>query len=144
MFNNQKSTEEPRRSMAGGGATTTIAAGVKVEGEFTSQGDVLIEGEVHGTLVAGGMLTVGPEAKIKADVRAGDALISGTVEGNIAIMKRCEIKTSAKVLGDIVSDTLAIEAGAQLSGRVQIGMKTASEPPTNGRRGKTESASLES
>ncbi len=128
-----------------GGGTTTIAAGVKVEGEFTSQGDVLIEGEVHGTLVAGGMLTVGTDAKIKADVKAGDALVAGVVEGNLLVAKRCEIKTSAKVFGDISADTLAIEAGAQLSGRVQIGMKTATElsPSTSGRRAKAEPVPLE-
>ncbi len=124
----------------GKGNTTTIARGVKVEGEFTSQGDVLIEGEVHGTLATSGLLTVGPEAKIKADVAASEAVISGTIEGNIVVTKRLEIKSTANITGDITAETASIESGAIIAGRAVIGKKalsTADRPvtaPVNARR----------
>ncbi len=139
MFNPKTGSSE------GQGGTTVIAKGVKVEGEFTSQSDVLIEGEVHGTLSTVGMLTVGPEAKIKADVSAGEAVVSGVVEGNMTVMKRLEIKSSAKVMGDVAAETVVVEAGAVLAGRMMIGAKSAiAEKPALGssRRERTSSAAL--
>lgn len=105
------------------GVTTVIARGVKVEGEFISQGDVTIEGDVYGTLATTGLLIVGPESKIRANVQAGDAVISGVVEGNIVVAKRLEIKASAKLLGDVSAETLSIEAGAELNGRLSVGTR---------------------
>ena len=41
-----------------GANKTIIARGVKVEGDFMSQGDVVIEGEVHGKVATTGTLTL--------------------------------------------------------------------------------------
>ena len=103
--------------------TTVIANGVRVEGEFKSQSDVVIEGEVHGSFTTTSLLTVSPEARIKADVNAGEAIISGTVEGNLTIARRLDVKATAKVTGDIVAETISIDAGAIISGHLQIGSK---------------------
>ncbi|MFH1620822.1 MAG: polymer-forming cytoskeletal protein [Patescibacteria group bacterium] len=100
---------------------TVIARGVKVEGEFTSQGDVIIEGEVHGHITTSGMLTVGSEAKLKADVSAQEAVVAGTIEGNITIKGRLELKATAKIFGDLQCETAVVEAGAIMNGKVAIG-----------------------
>lgn len=122
-----------------GGGATVIARGVKVEGEFNSQSDVLIEGEVHGTLNTSGLLTVGNEARIKADVSAGEAVVSGTVEGNMNVSKRLELKATAKIIGDVTAETVLVEAGAILSGRMMVGAKgaIAEKPVLSSRRERT-------
>lgn len=119
---------KPGSGEGAGGGSTVIARGVKVEGNFVSPGDVLIEGEVQGTLQAGGMLTIGTDASIKADITAGEAFVAGSIEGNTVASGKLELKSSAKVVGDITAQTLVIEAGAVLAGRVSVGMKTAAEP----------------
>ena len=106
---------------------TTIARGVKVEGDFASQGDVVIEGEVHGKITTAGMLTVGPEAVIKADVTAGEAAISGLIEGNLSVKKQVVLHSTARIKGDLTAERATVEAGAQLDGRVQIGMAKGGE-----------------
>lgn len=113
---------------AGGGAAgpTLIARGVKVEGNFSSEGDVAIEGEVHGTLSATGLLTIGTEAKIKADVHAGDAMIAGVVEGNVNVTKQLTVKATARITGDITCEIVSVESGALLMGKIAAG-KRASE-----------------
>lgn len=108
----------------GGPSATIIARGVRVEGEFASEGDVLIEGEVHGTLKTSGMLTIGPEAKLKAEVTAGEAVVAGSIEGNITVERRLELKGSSRVHGDMSAETISVEAGASLTGRVAIGART--------------------
>lgn len=102
-------------------SATVIANGVRVEGDFVSQGDVVIEGEVHGKVAVTGTLTVGTQATLKADVSAENITIAGSVEGNVTARARVDIKSSAKISGDIQAQTAAVEAGAALDGRVTIG-----------------------
>jgi cytoskeletal protein CcmA (bactofilin family) len=113
---------DPNRSHEG---NTVIARGVKVEGDLASQGNIVIEGEVQGTLQCSGLLTVGSEAKVNANINAQEALVSGTVEGNINVVKRLELKSTAKIIGDIVAEGINIEVGAAISGRLTVGMKGA-------------------
>ncbi|MBU2566826.1 polymer-forming cytoskeletal protein [Patescibacteria group bacterium] len=100
---------------------TVIAKGVRLEGDFKSQGDVLIEGEVHGTIQTDSLLTVGPEASVKAGITASDAVIAGKIDGNTNIKNRLEVKSTAQILGDIVCQTAVIEAGAKLQGNIKCG-----------------------
>lgn len=100
---------------------TIIARGVRVEGEFRSQGDVVIEGDVQGSISASGILTVGSEATIKADISADEARISGTIDGNLQIKKQAIFSSTAKVKGDITAERITVEGGAQLDGRIKIG-----------------------
>lgn len=100
---------------------TIIAKGVKVEGDFASDGDVQIEGEVKGSLATKGRLTVGVEAIIRAEVKAGDAVIAGTVEGNVIVERRIDLKSTAKLLGDLTAEALTVESGAKVNGKVTVG-----------------------
>ncbi|MBD3251646.1 hypothetical protein GF380_04310 [Candidatus Uhrbacteria bacterium] len=132
MFNNNKRPDspyptEPSMPSAGGGtpltqnAATVIARGVKVEGEFKSQGDVVIEGEVHGSINAAGTLTVGPEAQIYANVITEEAVISGAIDGNLTVKKQAVLHASAQIKGDVTAERITVEAGAVMEGKVQIG-----------------------
>lgn len=124
MFSSKRSDSYGTASYEGSSSTATvIARGVRVEGEFASQGDVLIEGEVHGHVSTSGMLTVGPEARLKADVTAQEAVVAGTVEGNLSVKNRLELKSTAKVMGDVACETAVVEAGAVLNGKTSIGAK---------------------
>lgn len=108
---------------------TIIARGVKVEGDFQSPGDVTIEGEVEGKIATGGLLTIGSEARVRADVKANDAAVAGRIEGNIAVKKRLELKSTAKIIGDVTCEVISIESGASLHGRVAVGAPLESPIP---------------
>jgi len=109
------------RNSTSGAASTLIARGVKVEGDFVSQGNVVIEGDVNGHVTAAAMLSIGAEAKLKAEISADEAIIAGQVEGTVTIKKRLELKATAKVTGDIVCETIVVEAGAVMNGKVVVG-----------------------
>ncbi|MBU1034867.1 MAG: polymer-forming cytoskeletal protein [Patescibacteria group bacterium] len=102
-------------------SATVIAHGVKVEGDFTSQGDVTIEGEVQGKVSTSGMLNVGPRASLKADIAAEKAIVAGAIEGNLQIGSHIDIKATAKIAGDLDCGTATVESGATLCGKVTIG-----------------------
>ena len=104
---------------------TVVGPSVNVEGDFSSEGNIIVKGTVAGSVKTSKMLTVEEGAKIVANVRAGNAVISGDVRGNVKIGDRLELKASAKVAGDIECKILAVDAGALLSGKVMMkGLET--------------------
>lgn len=102
------------------GEETIIAHGVRVEGDFVSQGNVVIEGDVQGTILAGGDLRIGEEAKITADVTAANAVIAGEIRGNLHVSGKVELLASSKIIGDVSAETLSITSGAQVNGRITM------------------------
>ena len=100
---------------------TVIAQGVRVEGEFRSSGDVVIDGELNGSLETASSLHVGESAVIKAEVSAKSAVIAGTVIGNILATDSLELLASSHVSGDIQTGRISIAAGAVVNGRISMG-----------------------
>lgn len=99
---------------------TIIAQGVRVEGEFHSQGDVVIDGEVAGSVETQSALTVGETAKIHADVKAKSAVVAGEVVGNIFASEMLELLATSHVKGDIVTGRISVAAGARINGKVSM------------------------
>jgi cytoskeletal protein CcmA (bactofilin family) len=100
---------------------TVIAASVKVEGDFASQGNVLIEGVVEGSLKTARDLRVGERARIAADVEAQNATVAGEIRGNLTVGERLELEASARVMGDVKTKILVVASGAIINGRVMMG-----------------------
>ncbi len=101
-----------------GGGDTIIAEGVKVEGDFTSNGNVTIEGNVTGNVAATGDIFIGENAVIDADVSARNAVISGRVKGNVRIDDKTELTPSSNIEGDLETHVLSVSPGAQVNGRI--------------------------
>jgi len=113
MFNKQQN--ETMRE-----AETIIGLSVKVKGDFTCQGNMVVEGEVDGTLKTHGDLIVGDKAKISANIEAKNATISGEVNGNLKIKGYLELSSTAKINGDIDVQSISIIKGAILNGQCQM------------------------
>lgn len=105
----------------GNGGETIIALGVRLEGEMAAEGDLVIEGEVHGSVRTGGDLRIGENAVVEADVEAQNAVISGEVRGNIKIHGKLELFPSSKLTGDVTTEVLAVGPGAQVNGSISMG-----------------------
>lgn len=100
-----------------GDVETIIGPSVKVEGDFTSKGNVTVEGVVHGTLKTDKDLKVGVGAKISASVFATNAYIAGEVKGNVKVGGRLELTDTSKIYGDIEAKTVIMAAGAIMNGK---------------------------
>jgi len=103
------------------GQETIIAQGVKVEGDFTSSGDVIIDGEVIGTVQTAASLRVGQTARIRADVTAGSSVVAGEIQGNVRVADRLELMEGSSIQGDVECQTLSVAPGAKINGRLVMG-----------------------
>ncbi len=102
---------------------TIIGHGVSVEGDFTGQGDVIVEGKLKGNIKTTQDLTVGKDAEIEANISAENATISGVVKGDVKIAHSLLITKTARIEGNITCDILTIEAGSYFQGNCQMSTK---------------------
>jgi cytoskeletal protein CcmA (bactofilin family) len=101
--------------------STVIGRSVTIRGELTGNEDLFMDGDIEGTItLPGSRLTIGPNARILADVHGLDIIVFGAVTGNIHAAGRLELRQSASVTGDIFAGRLSIEESAAVKGRVEL------------------------
>ena len=102
---------------------TIIGESVILEGEFNGHGNIVIEGKLNGNLATDGHVLIGEKAEINANIKAGSAFISGNVIGNISLTESIDIAKTAKIQGDIKAESIAVEAGCKINGKISVGTK---------------------
>lgn len=101
--------------------TNVLAQGIEIVGTIKFSNDMIIDGKVDGEIESqSGTVTIGENAKIKGDVKAGEVKMYGEVEGTIT-SERCELMEKSKLKGDIKTKKLTMQEGALLDGRMQTG-----------------------
>lgn len=99
---------------------TVVGPSVHVEGDFSSEGNILVKGIVSGNVKTSKLFTSERGSKVLASVKAGNAVVSGSIKGNVKVADRLELTESAQVLGDIDCSVLVVEAGALIKGKVSM------------------------
>ncbi len=97
---------------------TVVGPSVVVEGDFNSEGNIVVKGTVSGSVHTSRLLTVEEGAKIFAHVKAESAVVAGMVKGNVKVGERLELTGTARVAGDIECKVLVVEAGALIAGKI--------------------------
>src|SRR5246127_3785133 len=121
-------------------AVACLSQGIRIKGEITGSEDLFIDGNVEGKVTfSNAILTVGPNANVKAEIDAREIVVRGRVEGRLDGSERVHIGNTAKVNGDIRSSRIAIEDGAEFRGKVEAG-KAPSRPADNPAAKKFENA----
>jgi len=98
-------------------APSVLSSDLTVTGNLVTSGDIQIEGTVEGDIRAH-LLTVGDGATVKGECVADDVVVNGRVVGCVRGLK-VRLTASARVEGDIIHKTIAIESGAHFEGSVK-------------------------
>ncbi len=119
------STLDPSRPIptapTAGAGSARIGPSVQVKGEISGSEDLEIHGSVEGTVTLDERrLTIGPTAKVSADLSAREIVIYGSVKGNLRGKDRIEIKKDGSVVGDLATARIMIEDGAYFKGSIEI------------------------
>jgi cytoskeletal protein CcmA (bactofilin family) len=97
-----------------------VGSSVVIKGDLSAQEDVVIAGRIEGTVnVEGFLVMVEPGGHVAADVVAKGVVIAGTVTGSVVAEERIELRSTARVEGELTAPRIAIADGATLSGRVE-------------------------
>jgi cytoskeletal protein CcmA (bactofilin family) len=95
---------------------STLATDLHIKGNLKTTGDIQISGTVDGDIRAH-LLTVGEGSTVKGEVVADDVVVHGRVVGRVRGLK-VRLTATARVEGDIIHKTIAIESGAHFEGSV--------------------------
>ncbi len=101
--------------------TVNIGKSVIIKGELSGSEDLTIEGQIEGKIeLKQNVLTIGPNARIKAQVFAKTVVVQGEVHGNVTASERVEIRDSGSVDGDLSAPRVAISDGAHFRGSIDM------------------------
>jgi len=111
---------EPHLDSSRGG-NAVLGKSVMLKGQIISREDLTIDGEVEGTVeLQEHRLTVGPNGKVTASIKARELVVLGTVHGNVETSDKIDIRKEARLVGDIKTARIVIEDGAYFKGNIDI------------------------
>lgn len=110
----------PRKT--GSEAQAMIGSKVKITGDIESAEDLLIEGEVNGTVtLAENELVVGNAGRVHADIEAKVIRVEGEVRGDVTGRERVVITASGSVEGNLTAPRVMLEDGGRFKGSIDMG-----------------------
>src|SRR5436305_11050224 len=106
---------EPARGSA------SIGKSVTIKGQIFSREDLVVDGEIEGAIELNEhRLTVGPNGRVRAGIKAREIVVLGTIDGNVEALDKIDIRKDAKLVGDIKTARIVIEDGAYFKGSIDI------------------------
>ena len=123
MFNKnikENSSISGRQEFAGS-SINLIGSGTVIEGDIRSNGDLRIDGAVHGNVYSKAKVVVGSTGHVEGNINCQNADVSGTVKGKSTVNELLFLKSSSKMNGDIVTGKLVVEVGATFTGSCNMG-----------------------
>jgi cytoskeletal protein CcmA (bactofilin family) len=101
-------------------ANSTIGPKSQFEGRFAVRGSLRIDGKFEGDALIVDKVFIGPKGKVKTNIQASNVVVEGILIGNINATSRVLLLPTSRILGDIQSPELIIQAGTILKGRCII------------------------
>lgn len=102
-------------------AINIIRSGTTITGDIDCEGDIRIDGKLFGHLKSEGKVVVGEQGVVEGTIECAYATISGGVKANINVNELLSLKATANLVGEIVTNKLQIEPGANFSGNCKMG-----------------------
>lgn len=97
-----------------------VAAEAVWEGKLTTNGNLRVEGTVHGEVQTTATVFVAANAHLDGTIRAGSVVVAGEVEGQVQCSERLEVLPGGSARGEIETATLVVHEGAFIDSRFQM------------------------
>ena len=113
-----------------------IGQGSTIKGAIITEGDLRIDGTLTGSINTKGRLVLGETGLVEGEVICQNALIAGTLKAKIQVHELLSLKATANLVGDIITNKLAIEPGANFTGSCSMGasIKNIKSNDSNGKQ----------
>jgi len=116
-----KNNESMKRTENNNSVVNIIGQGTSILGDINSNGDIRVDGTLKGSIKTEGKVVLGKEGIVEGDVICQNADISGIIKAKITVSNLLSLKETAKLKGDIVTNKLSIEPGAEFTGSCSMG-----------------------
>jgi cytoskeletal protein CcmA (bactofilin family) len=103
-----------------GERTSVLGPTLRFKGELHADEELLIQGQIEGTITHSQRVVVCGQGTVKANIRAQIIAVEGAVEGDMQAEKSVQIKETARVTGNIHAPSVSIVDGAKFNGNVKM------------------------
>ena len=100
--------------------TAFIDEGSEIVGKYLFTGTVMLNGKLSGEITSSDALIIGDKGVINANIRVGSIVVGGEVTGNITATERIELKSTARVFGDLDAPVVVVAEGVLFEGRCRM------------------------
>ncbi|HUF53943.1 MAG TPA: polymer-forming cytoskeletal protein [Dehalococcoidia bacterium] len=101
--------------------SSVIGAESAWNGNFSTDGNIRIDGNVLGEVKATGTVFINNGADVKATVYGKYVIIAGSFDGNLYCSERLELQPESRIKGIIHTKALAVGEGAFIDGEIHMG-----------------------
>ncbi len=102
-------------------SSAAIGASIRIRGDVTGDENLIIQGEVDGTInVIGHNVTISKTGKVNANITAKQIIVEGVLSGDMAGEEKVIIRQTGNVHGNIVSPRVTLEDGALFKGSIEM------------------------
>jgi cytoskeletal protein CcmA (bactofilin family) len=100
--------------------TSTIGPTLRFKGDLVADEDLVIQGQVEGTILHSRSLTIGTQGRVVGEIRARRIVVEGAIKGNLYALESVTLRSGAAVHGDVFAPRIVVEEGARLTGRIDM------------------------
>lgn len=101
-------------------AKTFIADDIEITGSIKCTSNIQINGKLNGDLSCSGDAVLGAAGNIKGNSSVSSITIMGQINGNVTAKDKIELKSTARVMGDIKAKRMVVEDGVAFVGKAEI------------------------
>ena len=99
---------------------SVLGPSIRFKGELIADEDLVIQGQVEGSILHTRSLTIGAQGRVQGDVKARRINVEGTVHGDLYALEGVTLRQGALVTGNVYANKISIAEGARLNGRVDM------------------------
>jgi cytoskeletal protein CcmA (bactofilin family) len=99
---------------------SVLGATLRFKGDLVADEDLVVQGQIEGSILHSRSLTIGADGGMKGDIRARRIVIEGSVTGDLYALECVTVRATGRVRGSIYAPRVAIAEGAEFNGRVDM------------------------
>lgn len=101
---------------------TYIAPNSEFQGTMHVEGDLLVDGVVHGTVEVRGDVVISESGLVEGpELRGRNLVVHGVLKARVMLEGTLTLSRTARLEGDVNANALSIEAGAFYMGYIETG-----------------------
>jgi cytoskeletal protein CcmA (bactofilin family) len=98
----------------------------EIEGRYTCSGTVVFDAKFSGEITSKDTLIIGERGVVHANVQAVNLVVRGELVGDVMASARVELKSTARLMGNIAAPVIVMEEGAVHEGHCHMAKESAS------------------
>jgi cytoskeletal protein CcmA (bactofilin family) len=105
---------------AAGARVSVLGPSLRFKGDLIADEDLVIQGQIEGSILHTRSLTIGAQGRMQGDVKARRITVEGTVDGDLYALESAVLRAGAIVRGNVFANKVSVAEGARFSGRIDM------------------------